>query len=163
YDEMLASQLALALVRAHLRRAAGRRAAPSLIGEGPGGGSRSGDAPVPHGPTPTPDSSPQGGGEKPPLLARLHAALPLALKTPPPPASPHAAPPFALPAGQWPAANEISRDLAKPERMLRLLQGDVGAGKTVVALFACARAIAAGSQAALMAPTEILARQHLKT
>jgi ATP-dependent DNA helicase RecG len=47
--------------------------------------------------------------------------------------------------------------------MLRLLQGDVGAGKTVVALFACAMAIAAGSQAALMAPTEILARQHLKT
>ena len=146
YDEMLASQLALALVRAHLRRAAGRRAAPSLIGEGPGGGSRSGDAPVPHGPTPTPDSSPQGGEEKPPLLARLHAALP-----------------FALTAGQWAAVNEISRDLAKPERMLRLLQGDVGAGKTVVALFACARAIAAGSQAALMAPTEILARQHLKT
>jgi ATP-dependent DNA helicase RecG len=47
--------------------------------------------------------------------------------------------------------------------MLRLLQGDVGAGKTVVALFAAAAAIAAGGQAALMAPTEILARQHLRT
>jgi len=147
YDEMLASQLALALVRAHLRRPAGRRAAPSpLVGEGRGEGSRSGDTPVPHGPTPTPETSPQGGEEKPPLLARLHAALP-----------------FTLTASQWAAVNEIRRDLAKPERMLRLLQGDVGAGKTVVALFACARAIAAGSQAALMAPTEILARQHLKT
>jgi ATP-dependent DNA helicase RecG len=47
--------------------------------------------------------------------------------------------------------------------MLRLLQGDVGSGKTVVALFACAAAIAAGGQAALMAPTEILARQHMRT
>ena len=47
--------------------------------------------------------------------------------------------------------------------MLRLIQGDVGSGKTVVALLACAAAIEAGGQAALMAPTEILARQHLKT
>ena len=54
-------------------------------------------------------------------------------------------------------------DLAEPERMLRLLQGDVGSGKTVVALLAMARAVEAGGQAALMAPTEILARQHLAT
>ena len=47
--------------------------------------------------------------------------------------------------------------------MLRLLQGDVGSGKTVVALLAMARAVEAGGQAALMAPTEILARQHLAT
>ena len=54
-------------------------------------------------------------------------------------------------------------DLAQAERMLRLLQGDVGSGKTVVALLAAATVIEAGRQAALMAPTEILARQHLKT
>ena len=47
--------------------------------------------------------------------------------------------------------------------MLRLLQGDVGSGKTVVALLAMASAVEAGAQAALMAPTELLARQHLKT
>src|SRR5258708_17881746 len=47
--------------------------------------------------------------------------------------------------------------------MLRLLQGDVGPGKTVVALLACAAVIEAGRQAAIMAPTEILARQHLAT
>ena len=47
--------------------------------------------------------------------------------------------------------------------MLRLLQGDVGSGKTVVALLAMATAVEAGAQAALMAPTELLARQHLKT
>ncbi|TCD13187.1 ATP-dependent DNA helicase RecG [Oricola cellulosilytica] len=56
---------------------------------------------------------------------------------------------------------EIKADMAKPERMLRLLQGDVGSGKTVVGLAAIATAIEAGTQAALMAPTEILARQHL--
>lgn len=58
---------------------------------------------------------------------------------------------------------EINTDLKKPERMLRLLQGDVGAGKTIVALCAMASTIEAGSQAAIMAPTEILARQHLET
>ena len=47
--------------------------------------------------------------------------------------------------------------------MLRLLQGDVGSGKTVVALLAMATAVEAGAQAAFMAPTELLARQHLKT
>ena len=53
--------------------------------------------------------------------------------------------------------------MAQPDRMLRLLQGDVGSGKTVVALLAMARAVEAGGQAALMAPTEILARQHFAT
>ena len=50
--------------------------------------------------------------------------------------------------------------MAAPHRMLRLLQGDVGSGKTVVALMAMAIAVEAGAQAALMAPTEVLARQH---
>ena len=53
--------------------------------------------------------------------------------------------------------------MAAPRRMLRLLQGDVGSGKTVVALIAMAVAVEAGAQAALMAPTEVLARQHLET
>ena len=58
---------------------------------------------------------------------------------------------------------EIRDDLAKPERMLRLLQGDVGSGKTIVALLAAAAVIEGGAQAAIMAPTEILARQHFAT
>ena len=58
---------------------------------------------------------------------------------------------------------EIDDDLARPNRMLRLLQGDVGAGKTLVALLAMLRAAEAGAQACLMAPTEILARQHHAT
>ena len=58
---------------------------------------------------------------------------------------------------------EISADLSSDKRMLRLLQGDVGSGKTVVALLAMAQAIECGRQAALMAPTEILARQHYAT
>ena len=53
--------------------------------------------------------------------------------------------------------------MAAPFRMLRLLQGDVGSGKTVVALMAMAIAVEAGAQAALMAPTEVLARQHAET
>lgn len=61
------------------------------------------------------------------------------------------------------AIAEINDDIANPERMLRLLQGDVGSGKTIVALCAMASAIEGGSQAAIMAPTEILARQHLAT
>ena len=61
------------------------------------------------------------------------------------------------------AIAEINEDIAKPERMLRLLQGDVGSGKTIVALCAMASVIEGGSQAAIMAPTEILARQHLAT
>jgi ATP-dependent DNA helicase RecG len=58
---------------------------------------------------------------------------------------------------------EIDADLAAPCRMLRLLQGDVGAGKTIIAILAMLRAVEAGAQAAIMAPTEILARQHLRT
>ncbi|PZR16343.1 MAG: ATP-dependent DNA helicase RecG [Azospirillum brasilense] len=61
------------------------------------------------------------------------------------------------------AIAEIDADLAAPRRMLRLLQGDVGSGKTLVALMAMLRAVEAGTQAAIMAPTEILARQHLRT
>ncbi len=58
---------------------------------------------------------------------------------------------------------EIAADMASPEQMLRLLQGDVGSGKTIVALMAMARAAEAGVQSALMVPTEVLARQHMAT
>ncbi len=73
-----------------------------------------------------------------------------------------AALPFRLTAAQRRVAAEIDADLARPVPMHRLLQGDVGSGKTVVAALAAARAIDAGWQCALMAPTEILAEQHLK-
>src|SRR5690606_9252155 len=73
-----------------------------------------------------------------------------------------AALPFALTASQEQAVADIRRDLAAPQRMLRLVQGDVGSGKTVVALMAMASAVEAGRQAAMMAPTEILARQHFE-
>ena len=111
FDEFLAGQLALALVRAHTRRPSGKRTA--------------------------------GDGR---LRKKVVTALP-----------------YTLTGSQKKALDDISADLAKPERMTRLLQGDVGSGKTVVALLACAAVIEAGGQAALMAPTEILARQHLKT
>jgi ATP-dependent DNA helicase RecG len=111
YDEFLAGQLALALVRAHTRRPQGRRSA--------------------------------GDGR---LRRKIIDALP-----------------YKLTNSQQRALTDITADLAKPERMARLLQGDVGSGKTVVALLACAAVIETGSQAALMAPTEILARQHHKT
>ncbi|HEY7299011.1 MAG TPA: ATP-dependent DNA helicase RecG [Xanthobacteraceae bacterium] len=111
YDEFLAGQLALALVRAHLRRPGGRAT--------PGTGH---------------------------LRKKLIEALP-----------------FSLTRAQTRAVAEIVDDLAKPERMLRLLQGDVGSGKTIVALLAAATVIEGGRQAALMAPTEILARQHHDT
>ena len=111
YDELLAGQLALALVRANQKRLAGR---PS-----------------------------RGDGR---LARKITAALP-----------------YALTPSQARAVAEINEDLSKPERMLRLLQGDVGSGKTVVALLAAATAVESGRQAALMAPTEILARQHHKT
>jgi ATP-dependent DNA helicase RecG len=77
------------------------------------------------------------------LVARLHAALP-----------------FELTAAQRRVWREIEADLARAVPMQRLIQGDVGSGKTVVAALAAAQAIAAGFQAALMAPTEILAEQH---
>ncbi|MDO5610565.1 MAG: ATP-dependent DNA helicase RecG [Pseudomonadota bacterium] len=71
-----------------------------------------------------------------------------------------AALPFKLTAAQSRVFAEVQRDLAKPVPMLRLVQGDVGSGKTVVAALAAMRAIDAGHQAALMAPTELLAEQH---
>jgi ATP-dependent DNA helicase RecG len=71
--------------------------------------------------------------------------------------------PFEPTGAQTRAFDEISRDMAQPHRMTRLLHGDVGAGKTFVAALAAARAAEAGTQTAIMAPTEILARQHQKT
>ncbi len=71
--------------------------------------------------------------------------------------------PFALTGAQKRSITEIEGDLAQPSPMLRLLQGDVGSGKTVVALEAMLIAIEGGAQAALLAPTEILARQHFDT
>ena len=111
YDEFLAGQLALGLVRAHARRPRGRQSA--------------------------------GDGT---LRKRIIAALP-----------------YDLTGSQLQAITDIVADLGKPERMSRLLQGDVGSGKTVVALLAGASVIEAGRQAALMAPTELLARQHWNT
>jgi ATP-dependent DNA helicase RecG len=111
YDELLADQLALALIRGHAKRQPGR----ALVGSG-----------------------------------RLSQAIEGGL-------------PFHLTGGQRLALAEILADMAAPGRMLRLLQGDVGSGKTVVALLAMAAAVEAGGQAALMAPTELLARQHTQT
>ena len=111
FDELLAGQLALALVRAQLRRPAGDRHA--------------------------------GDGQ---LRKKIIDALP-----------------YALTSSQRQAAAAIAEDLRQPVRMLRLLQGDVGSGKTVVGLLAAAAVTEVGKQAALMAPTEILARQHIKT
>ncbi|MGL4968412.1 MAG: ATP-dependent DNA helicase RecG [Inquilinus sp.] len=74
-----------------------------------------------------------------------------------------AALPFALTNAQRLSLAEIYADMAAPNRMLRLLQGDVGSGKTVVALLAMLAAVEDGRQAALLAPTEILARQHRET
>jgi ATP-dependent DNA helicase RecG len=71
--------------------------------------------------------------------------------------------PFPLTGSQQNAIADIRDDMATPMRMLRLLQGDVGSGKTVVAVMAMLQAVANNAQAALMAPTEILARQHAET
>jgi len=111
YDELLASQLALLLLRRRLRRQKGR----PIAGDGK-------------------------------LQAKVTDALP-----------------FKLTASQSQAMKEIADDMAGPDRMMRLLQGDVGSGKTVVALLAMLNAVETGAQAALMAPTEILARQHFET
>ena len=111
YDELLANQLALAMVRLHMRRSKGR------VLEGDGS-----------------------------LRAKCAAALP-----------------FDLTVSQRTSLDEIFADMADPKAMLRLLQGDVGSGKTVVALMAMLNAVETGAQAVLMAPTEILARQHLAT
>ena len=70
--------------------------------------------------------------------------------------------PFRLTRAQSRAMAEVLRDLATPHPMQRLLQGDVGSGKTIVAAIACLAAVDAGRQAAVMAPTEILAEQHLR-
>jgi ATP-dependent DNA helicase RecG len=110
YDELLANQLALVLIRARLRNVKGR----SLKGDGQ-------------------------------LKQKAIAALP-----------------FSLTPAQSQALAEIEADMAAPARMLRLLQGDVGAGKTIVAFLALLDAIEAGTQGALMAPTELLARQHMQ-
>jgi ATP-dependent DNA helicase RecG len=85
-------------------------------------------------------------GEPGALMARYRAALP-----------------FELTPDQEAAIAELDRDLAQPVPMQRLLQGDVGSGKTVVALYALLRAVEAGRQGALMAPTETLAEQHFLT
>ncbi len=84
-----------------------------------------------------------------PTAGGLHAQLLAAL-------------PFALTGAQWRVVAEIDIDLALPRPMHRLLQGDVGSGKTVVAALAAARAMDVGWQCALMAPTEILAEQHFR-
>jgi ATP-dependent DNA helicase RecG len=109
YDELLANQLALLLIRANLRGLRGR----AVISTGA-------------------------------LKAKAIAALPFALTDP-----------------QLQVLAEIEQDMGSEKRMLRLLQGDVGSGKTVVALLAMLGAVEAGLQAALMAPTELLVRQHL--
>ena len=111
YDEVFASQLAVALVRARRHRLKGRALA--------GTGALTGPAEAGFG--------------------------------------------FALTGAQRLAIAEIAAEMAQPRRMMRLLQGDVGSGKTVVALTAMLIAVESGGQAALMAPTELLARQHHAT
>ena len=108
YDELLASQVALGLVRARMKKLGGR----ASVGSGK-------------------------------ISDKILAELP-----------------FSLTGAQVEALKEIRADLASVERMLRLVQGDVGSGKTLVALLAMATMVEAGRQAAMMAPTEILARQH---
>lgn len=108
FDELLANQLALSLVRAHMKRASGR----PLKGDGR-------------------------------LRQKILAALP-----------------YQLTAAQGAAIADILADMAKPQRMIRLLQGDVGAGKTMVGFLALSTAVETGAQGAFMVPTEILARQH---
>ena len=112
YDELLANQLALTLVR--------RAASDSMPGRSFAGDGR--------------------------LTAALTASLP-----------------FSLTGAQLRAIDEIRQNQQAPRRMLRMLQGDVGAGKTLVALLAMLHANEAGAQAALLAPTEVLARQHHTT
>ena len=111
YDEVLASQLAISLVRSHVRRQPGR---PTV-----------------------------GNGQ---LRSKVLTALP-----------------FMLTGSQEKAMEDIADDMSSEHRMLRLLQGDVGSGKTVVALMPMLTAVEAGRQAVLMAPTEILAQQHFAT
>ena len=70
--------------------------------------------------------------------------------------------PFKLTAAQERALNEVVNDLTEPHPMQRLLQGDVGSGKTIIAAIACLAAVDSGAQAAVMAPTEILSEQHFR-
>ena len=70
--------------------------------------------------------------------------------------------PFALTSAQQRVSREIAHDLRRAMRMQRLLQGDVGSGKTIVAALAALQAIESGRQVAFMAPTEILAEQHFR-
>lgn len=70
---------------------------------------------------------------------------------------------FELTGAQRNAITEIAKDMSKSTPMLRLLQGDVGSGKTLVSFFGCVACVASGHQAAVMAPTEILAQQHFKS
>lgn len=111
YDELLAGQLALALVRTKTRKLSGR-----IL---------------------------QGSGQ---IIQAILQKLP-----------------YQLTNSQQKAIHEIIADLKEPQRMLRLLQGDVGSGKTIVGLIAMAHAAESGGQSALMAPTEVLARQHYAT
>ncbi|MEO1136514.1 MAG: ATP-dependent DNA helicase RecG [Pseudomonadota bacterium] len=111
YDELLANQLALSLIRKARVKSRGRAF--------------------------------KGDGAR---IAKAKAALPFTLTT-----------------AQKDALREIFADMHTDERMVRLLQGDVGSGKTIVAFFAMLNAIECGAQAALMAPTEILARQHMES
>lgn len=111
YDEFLAGQLSLSLVRQRLRKVAGNPIHATGI-----------------------------------ISRQITAALP-----------------FSLTGSQTAAIADMLKDMARDERMLRLLQGDVGSGKTMVALMAMAAAVESGGQAVLMAPTEILARQHFAT
>lgn len=71
--------------------------------------------------------------------------------------------PFKLTGAQNRVVDDILADIAQPHPMMRLIQGDVGSGKTVVAAIACIKAVACGMQAAIMAPTEILAEQHWRS
>ncbi|MEM7430391.1 MAG: ATP-dependent DNA helicase RecG [Pseudomonadota bacterium] len=71
--------------------------------------------------------------------------------------------PFELTGAQQRVVSEIEHDLARPHPMMRLIQGDVGSGKTVVAALACLRAIGSNVQVAIMAPTELLAEQHFRS
>ena len=111
YDELLANQLALALIRIHTRKKGGR----TITGN---------------------DN----------IKKKIISALP-----------------FDLTNSQVNAVRDITKDMSGDGRMHRLLQGDVGSGKTIVALLSMIHAIESGAQAALLAPTEILARQHLTT
>jgi ATP-dependent DNA helicase RecG len=111
FDELLANQLALTLMREHVKRVAGR----AVVAK---------------------------GDLRRKVLAALH---------------------FSLTGSQTRAIDEIAADMRQPIRMMRLLQGDVGSGKTVVALAAMLDAVETGAQAAFMAPTELLARQHHAT